>query len=109
MRKTILLIVDDWEVLERIEDSLAPHFDLLSAPFGKEGLEVAQEKVPHHIVLDLTFENMTNDEALLALKSSAATASIPVTVLRRDSSQEGVSIGKLVEGLRLAYEIAESN
>jgi DNA-binding response OmpR family regulator len=60
--KKLLLIVDDWERLERLEERLMPDYEVFCAPFGSEGLRLADEELPHVIVIDLSFEDMTVEE-----------------------------------------------
>lgn len=79
MKKPILLlIVDDWELLERFEERFIKNYIVLCAPFGDIGVEMAQETSPHLIFLHLTFENRTNDEILAALSQDPRTKNIPV-------------------------------
>ena len=37
--KRILLVVDDWEALDRYESRLNSEFEVVTAPFGQTGLE----------------------------------------------------------------------
>lgn len=62
MNKKILLIVDNWERLERLEEKLISHYEVHCAPFGSEGLRIADEVIPDVIVIDLSFEDMTVEE-----------------------------------------------
>lgn len=64
-----MLIVDDWERLERLEHALArevPELEVHCAGFGPEGIALALELsvAPDLIYIDLTFENMTEEEAI---------------------------------------------
>lgn len=60
-KKTILLIVDDWEAQERYEDHLAPHLEVTCAPFAKTGLEciVRAESPFDFILVDLAMEDVS--------------------------------------------------
>ena len=80
MRK-LLLIVDDWEALEVYEGRFLPHFEVICAPFGSEGIRIAEEMKPDLILLDLVFEDMSPEEGLESLKSNPLTQSIPVFVI----------------------------
>src|SRR4051794_21802056 len=77
----LLLIVDDWEALERYENELAGHFELLSAPFGEMGIDLAREEKPDLLFVDLTFEDMTPAEARKALTDDEMTARIPAIIV----------------------------
>ena len=77
----LLLIVDDWELLERYEERFSKAFEVGCAPLGPEGVRMAQQRIPDLVLLDLTFENMTNEEARSALRSFPATRSIPIVAV----------------------------
>jgi CheY-like chemotaxis protein len=81
MRKRLLAIIDDWEALEVYEGRLAPRFELLTSPFGKEGVALAIAERPDRILLDLTFEDMHAAEAVERLREDPATQAIPLTVV----------------------------
>ena len=78
MKKKLLLIVDDWELLERYEERFSPVYDVLCAPLGSEGMRLAREESPDAVLLNLTFENMTNEEACAALRADPVTRKIPI-------------------------------
>ena len=78
---SLLIIVDDWEALDIYENAIAPHFELTAFPMAKEGLEWATQHRPDRILLDLTFPDVTPQEALTSLKSSELTRKIPVLVI----------------------------
>jgi len=60
----ILLVVDDWEALERYEDKLAPRSASVEAwPLGREGLKRAAEAEFDWILVDLILEDLTPTEA----------------------------------------------
>lgn len=80
-RPKILLVVDDWELLERYEESFSADADVLCAPLGPEGIRLARSTPPDLILLNLTFENMTTEEACLALRAKPETRSIPVVAV----------------------------
>ena len=80
-RPKLLLIADDWEANERYEERLAPHFELLSALFGSDGVRMAAEEQPDLILLDLTMEDMTPEEGCAALDANATSRIIPRVVI----------------------------
>ncbi len=80
-RPRLLLIADDWEANERYEERLSPHFELLSALFGSDGVRMAAEEHPDVILLDLTMEDMTPEEGCAALDRNAASRDIPRIVI----------------------------
>ncbi|MCM0606182.1 MAG: hypothetical protein KA715_08840 [Xanthomonadaceae bacterium] len=66
MKKSILLIVDDWEAHERYEDFFTKHFHVTCAPFAKTGFELIQNsELQFEIILvDLSFEDVSPLEFL---------------------------------------------
>jgi CheY-like chemotaxis protein len=95
-KRKVLLVIDDWELLERYEDAFSREFEILCAPFGPEGIALARSERPGLILLNLAFEMMTNEEAQSLLQSDPVTQKIPVLVV----GDEGVDYW-LTEALRL--------
>jgi CheY-like chemotaxis protein len=86
-KSSLLLIVDDWEALERYEERFASGFDELEAcPMPKEGLLRARDRSWSVILLDLTLEDVTPREAMAFLKSDSRTSTVPLVVV--GSSEE---------------------
>lgn len=84
-----VLIVDDEEgirVLCRVNLELSG-FDVLEAPDGMAGLEMAREEHPDLIFLDVMMPQMDGWDVLRRLKEDAATASIPVVMLTARTSE----------------------
>ena len=76
--RTLLAVVDDWELLERIEERFSGTFRILGAPFGAYGLELARQEMPDVILARLGFENMTERELEAELKAEAPLREIPL-------------------------------
>jgi DNA-binding response OmpR family regulator len=73
MGSSILLVVDDWEALERYEEKLSRQFGECEAcPLGRLGLERARERNWDVILFDLTSEDLTPDEARAELGKKPA-------------------------------------
>ena len=61
---SVLLIVDDWEALERYEDRLTPiSTEVEAVPLSKEGLRRSGAQEWDWVLLDLTSEDLTLEEA----------------------------------------------
>lgn len=82
-RKTLLHIDDDPMVLKMIERSLArrPEIDFLAAINGGLGVDLARERKPDLILLDLQLPDATGEEVLDRLKGSATTRRIPTVII----------------------------
>lgn len=87
----VLVVDDDDSVLKALSAILTNHgFQVDLARNGKEGLDLAREKQPDLIILDLMMPIMTGHEVLLALKQNSATAEIPVVILTAAEPDERI-------------------
>jgi signal transduction histidine kinase/ActR/RegA family two-component response regulator len=64
-----------------------PSVRLLPAMLGRMGVELAQEHLPHLILLDLHLPDMSGVDVLNALRRDASTRDIPVVVLTADATR----------------------
>ncbi len=86
--KRLLVVVDDWEALEVYETRLEPFFEVRGAPFGSEGLRLAQEERPDRILLDLTFEDMHAQEACEKLRAIPGMRTVPLTIILNEGEEK---------------------
>jgi len=79
MAKQMVLVIDDDDTIVSTLESLLEQngYIFLGARNGKRGLEVANDKVPNAIILDLTMPEMEGHEVLKHLKENNATRNIP--------------------------------
>jgi CheY-like chemotaxis protein len=77
---TKILLVDDSKFLRlATERALArAGYDVFAATDGERALEIARERMPDVILLDMLLPKMTGPDVLKALKSDPATAGIAV-------------------------------
>jgi len=88
MTQKILIIDDEPDLVRLLESRLKTNnYEVISAFEGKTGLELARQKKPDLIILDVVMPNMDGFEVLHALKHSFETSAIPVIMLtqKRDS------------------------
>ena len=80
---TKILLVDDSKFLRMAtERALArAGYDVITATDGEHALQLAREKLPDVILLDMLLPKMTGPDVLRALKRDPATARIAVIVL----------------------------
>jgi diguanylate cyclase (GGDEF)-like protein len=82
MKDRILVVDDDPDILQFVEMNLDMEgFDTQTAESGRVALEVARERPPDLILLDVMMPELDGLTVLRRLRSSPATASIPVVLL----------------------------
>ena len=86
----VVLYVDDesanLRLIERLFHRSRPDIELITATKGGEGLNLARERQPDLILLDLNLPDMSGEEVLLALRQEERTEAIPVVMLSGDVS-----------------------
>lgn len=95
---TILIIDDSAENLVILSDLLSPHYRILAANSGANGLRVASHPpCPDLILLDVMMPGMDGFEVLTQLRASPVTHDIPVVFLTALSSagdeERGLQMG----------------
>jgi len=82
MKDRILIVDDDPDILQFVEMNLdMDGFDTQTAESGRIALEVARERPPDLILLDVMMPELDGLTVLRRLRSSPATSSIPVVLL----------------------------
>lgn len=82
MKDRILVVDDDPDILQFVEMNLDMEgFDAQTAESGRVALEVARERPPDLILLDVMMPELDGLTVLRRLRSSPATSSIPVVLL----------------------------
>lgn len=107
-RAKLLLVVDDWEALERYEDRLSPHFAETEAwPLGSEGLRRATEEAFDLILIDLTLEDLTPHEAQARLMSQPARGEPRVIYVGEQGELAAIEEGGRVSKVLRPFDWAE--
>lgn len=91
----ILLIEDNHDVRENTAEILElSGYKVITASNGKEGVELAQTKIPDLIICDIMMPELDGYEVLRILKKSSSTATIPFIFLtaKGESSDRQQSI-----------------
>lgn len=98
MQAATILLIDDNKLNARMIDLILKNdnFLVISTTSGKEGLELAAEKNPDLILLDIMMPEMDGFEVCRHLKASEITRDIPVIFLTSKSDSDG-----LVKGFEL--------
>ena len=90
-KKKILLVDDSAAVLQLELVMLEGHYEILTAQSGTEGLQIAINKVPDLILLDVMLPKLDGFELCRILRGIEVTKAIPiimVTTLGDQKSQE---------------------
>jgi CheY-like chemotaxis protein len=118
--RKILIIDDESDIREVAAMSLEAvcGWGVVQASSGKEGMQIAQERKPDAILLDVMMPDMDGPSTLQMLRSNEATASIPVIFLtakvqsadRKRFSDLGVAavLSKPFDPMVLGEQIAEA-
>ena len=86
---TILYIEDNLANLELVRRTLArqPGLTVLEATHGRVGLDLARDRRPDVVLLDLHLPDITGEEVLDELRSRPETADVPVIVVSAEASK----------------------
>jgi CheY-like chemotaxis protein len=89
MKKVVLIVEDDLKSLKLFRDLLqASGYTILEATNGKKAIELAREKKPDLILMDIQMPVMDGFEATKILKADAETRNIPIIVLTSYAMKE---------------------
>jgi len=86
MKKTILIIEDDFKLRENVKTLLEEEgFKVITANDGSEGVNIATERKPDLIICDILMPNMDGYTVLQTLSQNKETAFIPFIFLTAKS------------------------
>ncbi len=89
MKKVILIVEDDLKSLKLFRDLLqATGYAIPEATNGKKAVELAKEKKPDLILMDIQMPVMDGFEATKILKAGAETSNIPIITLTSYAMKE---------------------
>lgn len=80
-RDSILLIEDNEELRAYLRQILSAEYEVYEAENGKEGLELAVQKIPSLIITDLMMPELDGMEMAKTLKEDFKTSHIPIIIL----------------------------
>lgn len=93
-RKKVLVVEDSPTQALHLQTQLGNRgLDVLCAVNGRIGLRLAQEEHPDLVVLDVQMPEVNGFEVARILKSSPATADIPIIMFTRNDTPEAVQMG----------------
>ena len=93
----LLIVEDNADIRQYVIDSFADDYEVLDAPDGKRGLDIAQTRIPDIIVSDIMMPVMDGIEMCRQLKSDIQTSHIPVVLLTAketlEDKEKGYDVG----------------
>ncbi len=93
MKKKILIVEDDLDMLNLYQGVLRDIFELIPATNGKEAVELAVAEAPDLILMDVMMPVMGGLEALKLIKRNPAATTIPVILLSALGDYEDIRRG----------------
>lgn len=85
---TLLIVEDNHDMRSYITSTLSGRFNILTAPNGKEGLDLAREHIPDLVVSDVMMPQMDGFTLCHELKSGELTSHIPLILLTARSDRD---------------------
>jgi signal transduction histidine kinase/ActR/RegA family two-component response regulator len=91
-RPAVLYVEDNISNVKLVEQVLTkrPEIDLLAAMQGSVGLQVARERQPILVLLDVNLPDMAGEELLRALREDPLTEHIPVIAVSADATSRQI-------------------
>jgi len=92
---TVLYIEDNPSNIHLMEDIFQEFlsYNLLTALEAQQGIELAREKQPQLIIMDINMKGMNGFEALEVIQSDSDISSIPVVALSADAMPHQIEEG----------------
>lgn len=92
---TVLYIEDNVSNINLMKDIFSEFlsYNLITATEAKAGIELAKEKMPQLILMDINMTGMNGYEALEVIQASPEIASIPVVALSADAMPHQIEEG----------------
>lgn len=96
MKKTILLIEDNTEILDNTTEILTLEgFDVIGANSGEDGLMMVAQHLPDLVISDIQMPGLNGYEVLENIRSNKATKDIPFIFLTASAQKEDIEKGRL--------------
>ncbi|MDP1634071.1 MAG: ATP-binding protein, partial [Gallionellaceae bacterium] len=92
---TLLCVEDNVANMMLVEHIIEAYTDvnMLSAPYGRLGIELARSHLPDVILMDINLPDISGFEALTILRDDPATRHIPVIALSANAMQHDIERG----------------
>jgi signal transduction histidine kinase/DNA-binding response OmpR family regulator len=87
-RQTILVVEDDADMRKFIVSMLEPYYNVMEAPDGKAGYDMATDNLPDFIISDIMMPEIDGVELLKKIRASEDTSHIPFILLTAKNAME---------------------
>lgn len=92
-KPTLLVVEDSPDIIDYISSSLDSTFVVIKGRNGREGMNIALERIPDIIVSDIMMPEMSGIEMVRLLKADIRTSHIPIILLTAKDSVEDKAEG----------------
>ncbi|MDX1993118.1 MAG: response regulator [bacterium] len=110
----ILIVDDDWLNRELLEGTLTlAGYAVVSANSGQRALQLARQRQPQVIVLDVNMPDLNGYEVCLQVRATPATAHIPVIMVsaadQSDEAERALAVGAdgFLSRVRITQELPQ--
>jgi len=86
--ETVLVVDDNYDMRKYIVSVLSPHYQVLEAVNGEQGLETAISQKPEIILSDVMMSKMDGNQMLKAIRAHEQTSHIPMILLTAKASED---------------------
>lgn len=76
--KKILIVDDNIMNIRLVEAMMEPHYELITALDGIEGIEKAKEEIPNLILMDIQMPKMDGIKAMKEIKGTDGLKDVPI-------------------------------
>lgn len=111
-KKRLLIVEDDVILQKALQDFLASEgFEIFAASDGEAGINMAKEKIPDAVLLDIILPKKDGYEVLAELKHDEKTKHIPVILLTNLGSlndvEKAIALGATTYLVKSDYKLEE--
>jgi len=87
-KKLVLLVDDNYDLINYLSSILSPAYEVISANDGKSGIETAKSQIPDLIISDVMMPEKSGVELCQELKADIRTSHIPIILLTAKHTSE---------------------
>ncbi len=100
----LLLIVDDWEALDRYEAELGRGFEFVPVFFGQDGMSTALESRPDAALIDLVSGECDGVALEAEFRAHPVTRALPIALVLPEGCDDPANVSTRVYRRPFGYE-----